>query len=728
MSQPALSPAGKPKILIVDDDPRNLIALEHLLLKVDAEVVSANSGNKALALTLDHDFVLILLDVHMPDIDGYEVATLLQGEARSSGVPIIFLTAAYTDDRHKLKGYATGAVDYLEKPIDEVVLLSKVRVFLELRKKQELYALMKSLEQANRRLEDEIERRRMSEAASQQLADTVFAGAGEGIMVTDAENRVVAVNPAFTTMTGYSPAEMVGQPCRLVDCERHNEVSCEAIRMQVQKSDHWHGEIWCRKKSGEAFLAWFSISAIRQSGGAVVKYVAIVTDITRRKDDEFKLWQQANFDALTGLPNRALFMEHLSTAVADTRREGDNVALMFIDIDRFKLINDSLGHGVGDLLLQEVAIRLKACLRENDTVSRLSGDEFTVILKGVREAANAVPVARQIIDAMARPFQINGNEVSVGASIGISLFPQDADSAGSLLRNADMAMYSAKEAGRNTFAFFAREMNEKIQSIVRLSNDLRHAIARNELRVHYQPIVNADTLQIVAAEALVRWQHPQLGMVSPADFIPIAEDTGLIGPMTDWIVQVACRDATSWQQAGCPLRVSVNISNRHRHLDACIELAGATLEQFGLPRDVMTLEITESFALEDAARLHAIRESGIGLAIDDFGTGYSSLSYLRRLPADTLKIDRSFISELGEDADATMLVGSIIAIAHGLRMRVVAEGVETREQLAYLQAAGCDLLQGYFFSRPLPNEAFMECLKTYAPPLSNLKVEAMAES
>ncbi|GBG15494.1 uncharacterized protein NMK_3102 [Novimethylophilus kurashikiensis] len=715
MSMPSISDASKPKILIVDDDPRNLIALERLLQKVDAEVIAANSGNKALAMTLDHDFVLILLDVHMPDIDGYEVAHLLQGEARTSGIPIIFLTAAYTDDHHKLKAYASGAVDYLEKPINDVVLLSKVRVFLELRKKEELQEVMARLAEVNRKLEDEIELRRGSEAAHRQLADTVFTAAREGIMITDAEQRVIAVNPALTAMSGYNSADAVGQLDFIRDCSRHDEDFCAALNTQLLKSDHWQGEIWCRKKCGEPFLAWFSISAIRESGGHVAKYIHVITDITQRKDDELKLWRQANFDPLTGLPNRVLFLELLSNAVADLRREGGSVALMFIDIDRFKLINDSLGHGVGDLLLQEVAIRLKACLRENDVVARLSGDEFTVILKGVHDSAHTIPVAQEIISEMAKPFIINGNEVCVGASIGISLLPQDADSASSLLRNADMAMYSAKESGRSAFAFFARQMNEKVQSVVRLSNDLRYAIDRDELQVYYQPIVDADTLETVAAEALVRWQHPRLGLVSPADFIPIAEDTGFIGPLTEWVVQRACRDAGQWRQKNDrELRVSVNLSNRHRHLENCVSLAAASLQQAGLPREALTFEITESFAMEDVERLQAIRAGGIGLAIDDFGTGYSSLSYLRRLPADVLKIDRSFVSELGTDADATMLVGSIIAIAHGLRMRVVAEGVETREQLAYLQAAGCDLLQGYFFSKPLPNAAFNDFLDRHS--------------
>lgn len=711
MNEISLPVSTRPKILIVDDNPSNLVALKRLLAKIDAEVISADNGNQALLLTLDHDFALILLDVQMPGLDGYEVANLLSGGEHTCGIPIIFVTAAYKDDQHQMMGYASGAVDYLEKPINESVLQAKVRVFLELRKKEELLRVLSMLEKANRNLSIEIERRCQSEEASQQLANTVFAEASEGIMVADANGKVVAINAAFSRMTDFALTDVIGNTCSLLNAGCLDRAPIKTMWSQLQQTGRWQGEVWSRRKHGEAFLSWYSVSTIRNQDRSIANFVFFITDITKRKRDEEALWRQANFDSLTGLPNRSLFIERLSRAIADVKRDGETVALMFIDIDRFKRVNDSMGHGVGDLLLQEIAVRLSECLRGNDTVSRISGDEFSVLLKGLKDATDAVIVANGIVNAISRPFYINGNEVSVGASIGISLFPQDAGDASSLLRNADMAMYSAKEAGRNTFMFFSKKMDKQIQSMVRLSNDLRNAVERNELVLHYQPIIDATSLAIVGAEALVRWKHSLLGMIPPSEFIPVAEDTGLIGSITEWVLSTACRDAAEWQRhSPGPLRVSVNLSNRQRNISGFIAQSADVAAQAGLPRELLTFEITESFALEEIDKIQAIRDCGYGLAIDDFGTGYSSLSYLRKLPADTLKIDRSFVNGLGVHADDTMLVGSIIAIAHGLRMKVVAEGVETQAQVKCLQEAGCGLLQGYYFSKPLPAERFIDYL------------------
>ncbi len=721
----------RPTILIVDDLPVNLVALRRLLAKVDAEIVAAGSGNEALALTLEHDFALILLDVHMPDMDGYEVAQLLRGEERTRDVPVIFVTAAYKDDVHRIKGYDAGAVDYIEKPINEIVLLSKVRVFIDLhRSRAELRHFLGLIEDANRRLSVEIEERRRSEEDSQRLAGTVFATSAEGIIVTDAENNVVAVNPAFSAITGYDPAEVIGRNPRILQSGCHETEFYAAMWEQLRTARQWQGEIWNRRKTGEIYPQWLSVSVISDADGSVSRYVGIFSDITKRKRDEEQIWRQANYDGLTGLPNRALFLDRLSQAVADARRDRHGLALMFVDLDHFKLINDTLGHSIGDLLLQEAGRRLAACVRDNDTVSRLGGDEFTIVLKRIDTAKGAASVAaatvaEKVIGALARPFWLDGSQFAIGASIGITIFPDDATDEDTLLRNADMAMYRAKETGRNTFAFFTRDMNERVQTLATLGNELRHAIERDELVVYYQPIFEAGTLRVEGAEALVRWQHPRLGLVAPGEFIPVAEETGLIGTLGEWVLDAACNDAVTWQKPGRPpVSVAVNLSTRQAKLGLArfTRFATDVLQSTGLPPHLLKFEITESFIIEESdkmlAWLRSIRDMGIQLSIDDFGTGYSSLSYLRRLPVDIVKIDRSFVSEVSINADDAALVRAIVSMAHGLRMQVVAEGVETPEQLAFLQSVECDLVQGFHFRPPLPADEFRAFLDEYQWPVA----------
>ena len=711
-------PMVRPKILLVDDLPANLVALKRLLSKVDAEIFTAGSGNDALVLTLDHDFAVALLDVHMPDMDGYEVAQLLRSEDRTRDMPIIFVTAAFKDEIHRLKGYDAGAVDYIEKPLSEAVLLSKVRVFLDLhRNRADLQRFLHLLEDANRRLSAEIEERRRSEEDSHQLAGTVFATSAEGIMICDADNLVIAVNPAFSRITGYQPTDVLGRDPRLLKSGQHDSAFYAGMWGQLRNTGHWQGEIWNKRKNDEIYPEWLSISVINNPDGSINKYVAIFSDITKRKEDEQQIWRQANYDGLTGLPNRALFLDRLSQALADAKRERHGIALMFVDLDHFKLVNDTLGHSIGDMLLQEAAERLGACIRENDTVSRLGGDEFTIIVKGVDAASDAVTVAEKVITSLSRPFSLEGRQASVGASIGITLFPDDASDEGSLLRNADMAMYRAKENGRNTFAFFTRDIDDKMQRLVTLGAELRHAIENDEFVVYYQPIMDARTLRVEGAEALVRWRNPRLGLVQPGEFIALAEETGLIGPLGDWVLRTACHEAVRWQRPGRPpVSLAVNLSNRQSRqgLGRFIEQATEVLGECGLAPDLLKFEITESFIIEESQEMHGwlrrIRDMGIHLSIDDFGTGYSSLSYLRRFPVDIVKVDRSFVAEIHANADDAALVKAIISMAHGLRMKVVAEGVEDRQQLAFLQSADCDLVQGYYFRKPVPAEEFRKFL------------------
>jgi len=428
-----------------------------------------------------------------------------------------------------------------------------------------------------------------------------------------------------------------------------------------------------------------------------------------RKSAEERLAYLAQFDTLTGLPNRHLFRDRLMQTMAQAQRGDWPMAVLFIDLDRFKLVNDSLGHAAGDKLLQEAAARLGKCLRSGDTVGRLGGDEFGAILADLRDPADTALVAQKIIDALAQPFTIEGQEAFISASIGITLYPEDSADAGALIMNADTAMYRAKEQGRSNYQYFMREMNERSLQRVQLDGALRRALERNEFRLYYQPKADLATGRICGIEALLRWQHPERGLVSPAEFIPVLEDTGMIVPVGEWVLRTACEQARAWQDAGLTVPViSVNLSARQfqqKNLDATVR---GILEQTGIDPGMVELEITESLLMHDPEGaekiLHSLKESGVKLSVDDFGTGYSSLGYLKRFPLDTLKIDRTFVRDITANSDDAMLTLAIISLAHNLRLNVIAEGVETEAQVDFLALHACDQIQGFYFCRPAPAE------------------------
>lgn len=542
-----------------------------------------------------------------------------------------------------------------------------------------------------------------------RLNATVFDTTTEGIIVTDADGRIKTVNPAFTRITGYEAEEVVGKKPSLLSSGRHDEDFYTAMWHGIRTRGYWSGEIWNRRKDGSVFPEWLSLASIPNDRGEVQEYVAVFSDITRRKQDEEQIRRQANYDALTGLPNRSLLVDRLARSIAGARREDSMIALLFIDLDRFKGVNDTLGHVMGDELLQMVAERLQVCVREVDTVARFGGDEFVVILEDVKQANDAAEVAKKIIAELDSAFSLANREVFIGASIGITLFPTDTDDPSSMLRNADMAMYRAKDAGRNNYQFFTLTMNEQVQQRMALENDLRLALERDELALHYQPIVRFDSGELVGVEALLRWRHPQRGMVSPDTFIPLAEETGLIGPIGRWVLKTAVAQAAEWRRAGLHMRMSVNLSSRQLSLGLTVDEVADTLAENDLPAAALTLEITEGMMLEGAGEmltwLKALKKLGVGLSVDDFGTGFSSLSYLKRFPMDTLKIDRSFVDGLPDDREDVSLVQAIVAMADSLDLKIVAEGVETERQRRFLQHLGCDLAQGYLFSKPLWAEA-----------------------
>jgi diguanylate cyclase (GGDEF)-like protein/PAS domain S-box-containing protein len=553
-----------------------------------------------------------------------------------------------------------------------------------------------------------------------RLNATVFDTIGEGILVTDALTRIKTVNPAFTRITGYEPEEVVGRSPSILASGRHDAAFYRELWGALRRTGYWSGEIWNRRKDGRVYPEWLSLAAIRDPQGEIQEYVGVFSDITRRKQDEEQIRRQANYDALTGLPNRTLLVDRLARALAAAHREELKVALLFVDLDRFKGVNDSLGHAVGDELLQQVAGRLRDCLRETDTVARFGGDEFVVMLEGVRHANDAAQVAKKLIADLERPFALVGREVFIGASVGITLYPDDSQDADNMLRNADMAMYRAKDAGRNTYQFFTLTMNEEVQARIELERDLRQALERGQLCLHWQPIVSAVEGRMVAAEALLRWEHPARGQVPPGLFVPLAEDTGLIGPIGRWVMGEAMRQCAQWQREGLRIRANVNLSSRQLALGLEVAELQSLLAESGAEPAWLALEITETLMLDGSLStlrwLEQVRALGIGLSVDDFGTGYSSLSYLKRYPMDSLKIDRAFVNGLPGDREDASLVQAILALARSLGLKVVAEGVETEAQWHFLRAKGCTLMQGWLFSKAVEPGLIPELARRRWPP------------
>ncbi|NSL53784.1 EAL domain-containing protein [Uliginosibacterium aquaticum] len=562
----------------------------------------------------------------------------------------------------------------------------------------------------------DIAARKETELALRRAA-AVFQNAREGVVITDAELRIVMTNAAFTEITGYSEAEVLGKPGTLMRSNRHDEAFFKGIWEAVAQHGHWQGEYWGQIKDGRVAPVWLSISVVRDEQGEVCNYVQVFSDISSLKASEERLDHLAHHDALTQLPNRLLLFTRLEHALAMAQRDGSLLALLMFDLDRFKDINDSFGHLVGDQLLQLLADRMGARLRKTDFFARLGGDEFTILLENLTRLEDAARVAEELIHSLETPFQLpNGIEVQCSVSIGISLFPGYGETAEALLQQADAAMYRAKAEGRGRFQYYSSSMTDAARDRISIDARLRRAITRGELFLHYQPQIELHSGRIVGAEALVRWQDPVEGLLAPARFIPIAEETGLIRELGAWVLREACRQGRAWLDAGLPpLRLAVNVSAqqiRHGQFDQLVE---QVLRETGFPANLLELELTESVLMdahsEVARLLDNLRARQIRIAIDDFGTGYSSLVYLKRFPLDVLKIDKGFVDGLVHDRDDRAITLAIISMARALGFKVLAEGVEDPEQLMILQAHGCDLYQGYFFSKPLPAQEFVQRLQ-----------------
>lgn len=555
-----------------------------------------------------------------------------------------------------------------------------------------------------------------------QLAAEVFENSNEAILITDQKLRIANTNRAFVSITGYQQDEVIGKmPDFLIDADQLEQDLIERIGESLIVDGYWQGEISYRRQTGEMRTGWAGVSAIRDQNQEVQSLIIIMSDISERKAIEERIHRLAYYDQLTSLPNRSQMHETLDKMITRARANDQWVVLLFIDLDRFKPINDSMGHPAGDAVLQQVAGRLRHCVKRKDLVSRMGGDEFTVaIADQVSHAAaadTAVIVADRILAALQKSFELNQREVFISASIGISIFPNDGDSVIELLKNADMAMYHAKDMGRDNMQFFTASMNRKAVQMLELENDLRHALAREEMEVYFQPQYQTATSKMIGAEALLRWNHPTKGQISPAVFIPIVEDTGMIVPIGQWVLETSCQKFVEWRDSGDTTleRIAVNVSARQFRSDGFLNIVKDIIFRTGIRPSQLELELTESILMDDVElaleMLHGLRSMGVKTSIDDFGTGYSSLNYLKQFPVDTLKIDRSFIKNLPQNSDDAQISRTIIAMGHNLGMGIIAEGVETQEQLTFLIAAQCEEIQGFFFSKPIPEQEFLQLAK-----------------
>ncbi|OWY39996.1 hypothetical protein CEK28_04455 [Xenophilus sp. AP218F] len=550
----------------------------------------------------------------------------------------------------------------------------------------------------------------------------VYENTIEGVIITDSALRILDVNRAFTQITGYERAEILGKTPRILHSGKHDKSFYRQMWHGIREHNHWQGEVWDRRKDGSVFPEWLTITTVRSDAGKVTNYVGVFSDISQIKQSASDMEHLAHYDSLTGLPNRLLFLSRLGHAIQTAKREQLRVAIMFIDLDNFKQVNDTRGHSVGDKLLIEVAERLKTCMRANDTVSRVGGDEFLVLLENQKADYPVIDIASKIAGVCAQPFHLEGLDMTISCSIGICLYPRDGLDAETLLRNADTAMYQAKSEGKGCFRFYTEELTRRAMLRVHMEQELRMALERKELYLAFQPKYQLDNGKLVGAEALLRWQHPTLGLIGPETFIPLAEETGQIIPIGSWIIERACQLIRGWLDAGLvPGVISINIAGPQIHRAPIHQTLSRALADYRVSPEHIDLEVTENFIMhnpEDSLRvLNSLRELGVSLSIDDFGTGYSSLSYLKQLPIQTLKIDQSFIRGLPFNENDSAITQAIISLASALKLQLVAEGIENDAQRRFLIDAGCQYGQGYLYARPMPPEAFANLLRIGGVPI-----------
>jgi len=572
----------------------------------------------------------------------------------------------------------------------------------------------RALRDANRSLEERIDELHRTQN-NLKLYATLFNSTAEGMVITDAYTRVLVANPAFSAITGYSVEEIRTRPPSMLSSGRHSKSFYSKMWKTLGQHGKWQGEIWNRRKNGETYPEWLSINAVYNSENNVTHYIGVFSDITERKKNEARIQYLSLHDSLTNLPNRLLMQERLNEALTQSQRIDSHTAVLFLNLDRFRNINDTLGNELGDALLQQVAHRSQTLLRDTDTISRLGSDEFVFILPDINQPQDAAGIARKLLTSISRPCLLGGHDITITASIGIALSETDGNTAAALLRNADIAMSRAKEDGRNNFRFYSADMNITTLGDLLLENQLRNAIKHNELELFYQPKICASTGTLQGAEALLRWRHSEQGMIDPSRFIHLAEESGLIVPIGAWVLRCVCQQIKKWRESGLPVvPVAINLSAQQFLQSDLLAQVRESIEAANIDPGLLELELTESMLMRHANRtidiLSQLRQMGVSLSIDDFGTGYSSLSYLKQFEVNLLKIDRSFVADIQNIDTDGKIATAVIGLAHALGLKVVAEGVETDDQRRFLLNHGCDVFQGYFFSRPVSASEFAKML------------------
>jgi diguanylate cyclase (GGDEF)-like protein/PAS domain S-box-containing protein len=682
----------KLRILLLEDRDTDfdLVKIELRRSGFDADVTRAITEAE-FREALHPGYDLILSDYALPQFSGLRALAIL----KESGIDLPFILVSGTiGEEAAVEAMQMGASDYLIK--DRLGRLgNSIRATLE-----------------KRRLQDE--NRIFTETL--RLRNRAIESSLNAIIITDArqDHAIEYVNPAFERITGYGAREVIGRNCRFLQGNDRNQPPLQQVRAALRHRQEGKAVLRNYRKNGTVFWNDLLIAPVRAESGEVTHFVGILNDITEIINYQQQLERQANYDGLTGLANRNLLQDRLRQGIAFAQRRARQIAVLFIDVDNFKLVNDSLGHEAGDRLIREVGLRLKAHMREDDTVSRLGGDEFVVALFDVGDDDIVVHALQRILGEMTRPFQIDDRDLFVTCSIGVSMYPKDGEDGITLLRNADTAMYRAKEQGRNGFRFYTSDMNDRAVERLLLETRLRGALARNEIFLVYQPIIDLQTGRVRSIEALARWRNAVDGDVPPQRFIPIAEETGLIQSIGEWVLRTACRQVREWMDAGLPaVKVSVNLSAR-QFGPALVQTVESVLAATGLDASQLELELTETILMQDAdmviGMLRTLKSKGVGLSIDDFGTGYSSLSYLRQFPVDRLKIDKSFVSDIDSEGGDPLIVDAVTSLGRSLNLKVVAEGVETEAQMQFLRDRGCDEGQGFHFYRPLAADAVAELL------------------
>ncbi|MFI3154789.1 MAG: EAL domain-containing protein [Methylococcaceae bacterium] len=679
-------------VLLIEDHKPDAVLLRALLMENTRQffhLVHAERLEDGLACADREHFDVALLDLSLPDTFGQDTFWRLHRQAPN--LPIIVLTG-FDDEDLAIKLAQAGAQDYLVKSdLNSGILHRSIH-----------YA---------------IERKRVEEKL--RLAATVFDSTLEGILITDAKTKVISVNQALCSITGYCAEEFIGNTPNIIKSERHNHAFFRQLWDILNKTGQWRGEIWNRRKNGEVFPTWVNISAVPHgTTDNTSHYVAVFTEITELKLSEERLNYLAHHDPLTGLPNRLLFHDRLEQAVLLAQRSRRMIAVMFLDLDRFKAINDTLGHLIGDELLVAVAERLKHCARETDTIARLGGDEFAVIITQIVQEEDIEQIAQKIIQTLSSVYSVGGYEVFVTASIGINLYPGIDNDREKLLENADVAMYHAKQFGRNNYKFYSTDMNAVALERLMLETNLRRALERDEFRLYYQPQIDMQSGSVNGVEALIRWQHPDLGLISPLEFIPLLEETGLILPVGEWVIRTACKQIRDWLDAGFPqLTMAVNLSARQFRQPNLVEMIEQQLHEFYIPPALLELELTETVMMdnieETTAILQKLKRLGLKIAVDDFGTGVSSLGYLKHFPVDTLKISHDFVLNLPTDSADASIASAVISLARNMQLSSVAEGVENQGQMDFLRSQDCERIQGFLFSRPIPPDQMTTLLTSW---------------